>query len=181
MNAQKRLDELASEIAEIEAEIADLTSQHAEHTQAGQDAKADYLHEQIIGARERLEAAHMRRAPLERALEAEQAKAQAKLAEELTKAADARLEALEATLAQALDAARALAEIADAMDEHAALNWASAARQAVKAGGTPARRHLAGLAELSGLTHRATRKLQRVGQDYEQRIVQIPAKASRAA
>jgi len=182
MSVQKRLDDLAKEIATIEQEIAELTAQHAERVQVGDDSKADYLHEQILGARERLEAAQMRRAPLERALQAELDAARAKEAAKLTADADARLDALEATLAQALDAAKALAEITDGLDQNAALSWSIVARRAVDAGGTPNKRHLAGLAELAELTHRATRKLQHIGQDYSQRSVRIPVPTrSRAA
>lgn len=61
MAAQKRLIALESEVAEIEAEITALTEQHASHVTAGQDAKADSVHDEITGARERLEAAEMRR------------------------------------------------------------------------------------------------------------------------
>ena len=181
MTAQKRLDDLATEIAEIEQDIQTLTAEHAERVQAGKTG-TEYIFEQITQARTRLEGAVMRRAPLERALEAELDAARAKEAAKLTADADARLDALEATLAQALEAARALAEVTNQLDDNAALNWSVAARKAVDAGGTPNKRHLAGLAELAELTHRATRKLQHIGQDYSQRSVHIPVPTkSRAA
>ena len=180
--AQKRLDDLQGMVAEIESEIRDLTAKHSAHVEAGRDKEADHLHQEIVKARARLEGAAMRRAPLERALEAEQARERAKVAAELTKAADAKLDALEATLAQALDAAKALAVVTDQLDQNAALDWSNMARKAVAAGGTPARRHLAGLDELHKLTDRAFRKLRHVSQDHAQRSVQIPVSAkSRAA
>lgn len=174
MIAQKRLDDLEAEIVGIEAEIVQQTAEHAAHVEAGRDEKAEQAYEQIRDARKRLEAAQMRRDPLGRAVKAEQAKVQAKIAEELTVTADARLDALEATLAQALEAAKALAVVTDQLDRNAALHWANEARKAVDAGGTPARRHLAGLDELHKLTDNAVRKLRHVSQDYAQRSVNIP-------
>ena len=181
MSAQKRLDALAQEISAIEQDIATLTAEHAERAQAGKTG-VEHIFEQLTQARTRLEGAEMRRAPLERALQAEQDAARAKVAKELTAAADAKLEAIEATLAQALDAAKALAEITDSLDEHTALSWVSAARQAVKAGGSPARRHLANVSELRGLLDRAHSRVRHVVRDYEQRSVHIPVPTkSRAA
>lgn len=169
MNAQKRLDALAVEIAEIEAEIADLIAQHDERVRTDRSGVTAYIFDQIVQARARLEAAQMRRAPLEAALQAEQSEAQAKLAEELTADADAQLDALEVTLAQALDAARALAAITDELDPNAALSWSIVARRAIDAGGKPARRHLASLRELNDSTDRAVRRLRHVAQDYSER------------
>lgn len=183
MNAQKRLEDLETEIGGIKAEIEALTTQHAKEVAAGDDGSVDTLHGRIVDARHRLEAAQMRRAPLERALEAELDAARAKVAKELTADADARLDALEATLAQALEAARALALITNRLDQNAALHWAVAAHSAVDAGGSPARRHLAGLDELHTLTDGAFRKLRHVAQDYAARSVSIPVptKSRRAA
>ena len=85
---QKRIDALDAEIAGIEAEIADLTVQHAKQVQAGDDAQADDTMAQIKTARERMGTAEMRRAPLMRVLQAELDAAQAKVAEKLTSDAD---------------------------------------------------------------------------------------------
>ena len=179
---QKRIDALDAEITEIEAEIADLTAQHAKQVQAGQDQKADYTHEQIMGARERKETAEMRRAPLERALQAELEAAQAKVAEKLTADADAMQAALEAKLSEISEAAAALAKVMDGLDEHAALKWAVAARKAAEAGGDPTRKHIAGIPETATILARASRLVQHVGADHSQRSVQIPVNTkSRAA
>ncbi|MCA1775545.1 MAG: hypothetical protein LC676_08045 [Loktanella sp.] len=179
---QKRIAALDDEIAKIDAEIVTLTAQHAKQVQAGQDQKADSTHEQITGARERKEAAEMRRAPLMRVLEAEEAKAQAEVAAKLTADADAMQTALEAKLQEVAKAAAALAKVMDGLDEHAALHWSIAARKAVDAGGAPTRKHIAGIPETAAILSRAARLVQHVGDDHSRRSVQIPVTTkSRAA
>jgi hypothetical protein len=181
MTATDRLQALDAEIAGIVAEIDTLSSQHAEHARTGQDVEADAIHAQIIDATRRKEAAQMRRAPLARALQAEQDAAHSMEAVRLTTLADAKLEALEAQMARALEAVKALALVTDGLSERAALDWAYAATIAAEAGGSPARRHLAGVVELHALTDAAVRKLRHVAHDHSRRIVQIPATKSRAA
>ena len=176
---EKRIAALDAEVAGIETKIADLTRQHGEHVAAGHDGKADAAHEQIRGARERKEAAEMRRAPLQRTLEAEEAKAQAKVAKELTVEADAAQEALEAKLSEVGEAAATLAKITAGLDENAALRWAVAARKAVDAGGNPTRKHIAGIPETANTLAKAARLVQHLGDDHSRRSVQIPVTATR--
>jgi hypothetical protein len=182
MTAQKRLDALDKEIAGIEAEIETLGEDHAEAVTAGDDGVADQVHDQIADARKRMDAARARRGPLEAALEREQEAERAKVAKELTDAADASLNALEAAFSEAGKAAAKLAAITDALDENAALYWAVAAGKAVAAGGSPQRRHLAGIGETLDRARMAARKLGHVADDYDRRSVSIPVPTkSRAA
>lgn len=182
MSARARLEALDAEIVAIELEIEDLTAQHDAETVAGRDQKADELHDQIIGARERMDAARMRREPLEGALQAEEAEVRAKLAHALTSDADARLEVMERTIAEVAEMADRLAATVADLDANAALHWSIAARKAAEAGGSPARRHLTGVSELTEALDRAQRRVRHVAADYGQRSVQIPvAVKSRAA
>ena len=179
---EKRIAALDAEIAGIEAEIKAMTEQHEIHAALGKDDEADPVHRDIVAARDRIAAAEARRGPLEAVLEAETAEARAKVAKELTFEADAKLGALEAVIAEASEVAAKLAEVTRGLDEHAALHWSIAARKALEAGGTPARRHIAGMSDLAATLANASRLVQHVAADHSARSVHIPVTTkSRAA